>query len=259
MIKAITGGCGSIHPSTYRMSRPKGLPHFVLLVVHCHSTFHIGTEHFIVEPPQVIVLAPNTPNYYGNPDGCYMDDWLHFETDEPDLIARLMPISNHPFPIEDTNIFSFCIYHILWELSFGQPSLKDENIRALFTYLFNNLFTVHPAKSHSYVIPLENQLKQLHLEMENMLDQNYSIERCAKQLNISESYFQMIYKKQFGISFQRDLILMRVNRAKFTLTTSSLPLSQIAEICGYNNEVHFYRQFKQIMGVTPAQYRKHPF
>lgn len=174
MIKAITGGYINIHPSTFRMSRPKGLPHFILLVVRSHGSFDIGSEHFSVEPPQIIILAPHTPNYYGNPDGDYIDDWLH-------------------------------------------------------------------------------------LEISNSLEQKHSIARCAKQLNISESYFQLIYKRLFGVSFQQDLILMRVTRARFNLSTSNLSLSQIAEFCGYNNEVHFYRQFKKLTGVTPAQYRKHPF
>ena len=260
MIRAITGGCETAHPSSYRMSRPLGLPHFVLLVVRSHGNFTINNENFSVEPPQIIVFAPHTPNYYGNPNGDYIDDWLHFDTDEPELIARLMEISNHPFSVDDTNIFSFCIYHILWELSFGLPSFKEENMRALFTFLFNSLSTAHTSfKNRTYATPLENQLKQLHLEISNTLDQKHSIARCANQLNISESYFQLVYKKLFGNSFQQDLILMRIARARFTLSTSNLPLSQIAELCGYNNEVHFYRQFKKLMGVTPAHYRKHPF
>ena len=226
MIKAITGGYINIHPSTFRMSRPKGLPHFILLVVRSHGSF--------------------------DPDGDYIDDWLHFDTDEPKLIERLNAISNHPFSVEDTNIFSFCIHHILLELSFGQPDFKDENMRALFTFLLNSLSTAHATfQSHANITPLENQL--------NSLEQKHSIARCAKQLNISESYFQLIYKKLFGVSFQQDLILMRVTRARFNLSTSNLSLSQIAELCGYNNEVHFYRQFKKLTGVTPAYYRKHPF
>ena len=93
-----------------------------------------------------------------------MDECLHFDTDEPQLIERLNAISNHPFSVEDTDIFSFCIHHILLELSFGQPDLKDENMRALFTFLFNSLSTAHASfKSRTYTTPLENQLKQLHL------------------------------------------------------------------------------------------------
>lgn len=154
MIKAITGGYINIHPSTFRMSRPKGLPHFILLVVRSHGSFDIGSEHFSVEPPQIIILAPHTPNYYGNPDGDYIDDWLHFDTDEPKLIERLNAISNHPFSVEDTNIFSFCIHHILLELSFGQPDFKDENMRALFTFLLNSLST-----QHSKAMPISHLLK----------------------------------------------------------------------------------------------------
>lgn len=105
-----------------------------------------------------------------------MDEWLHFDTDEPQLIERLNAISNHPFSVEDTDIFSFCIHHILLELSFGQPDLKDENMRALFTFLFNSLSTAHASfKSRTYTTPLENQLKQLHLEISNSLDQKHSI------------------------------------------------------------------------------------
>ena len=156
MIKAITGGYINIHPSTFRMSRPKGLPHFILLVVRSHGSFDIGSEHFSVEPPQIIILAPHTPNYYGNPDGDYVDEWLHFDTDEPQLIERLNAISNHPFSVEDTDIFSFCIHHILLELSFGQPDLKDENMRALFTFYL----TVFPQHTHlSKTVHIQRRLK----------------------------------------------------------------------------------------------------
>ena len=70
-------------------------------------------------------------------------------------------------------------------------------MRALFTFLLNSLSTAHATfQSHANITPLENQLKQLHLEISNSLEQKHSIARCAKQLNISESYFQLIYKKE---------------------------------------------------------------
>lgn len=49
---------------------------------------------------------------------------------------------------------------------------------------------------------------------------------------------------------------MRIDYAKYILETSSLSIEQVAEISGYTNEVHFFRQFKQITGITPARYRK---
>ena len=75
MIKAITGGYINIHPSTFRMSRPKGLPHFILLVVRSHGSFDIGS-YFSVEPANNYLSTTHTPNYYGNPDGDYVNDWV---------------------------------------------------------------------------------------------------------------------------------------------------------------------------------------
>ena len=37
---------------------------------------------------------------------------------------------------------------------------------------------------------------------------------------------------------------------------SSLPVSQILLQCGYQTEIHFFRQFKAITGMTPGEYRR---
>jgi len=50
---------------------------------------------------------------------------------------------------------------------------------------------------------------------------------------------------------------MRIDYAKDLLETTDLPMEVIAENCGYNNDMHFYRQFKENTNMTPAHYRKH--
>ncbi|HJC22526.1 MAG TPA: AraC family transcriptional regulator [Candidatus Eisenbergiella merdavium] len=73
---------------------------------------------------------------------------------------------------------------------------------------------------------------------------------------MSVSHFQHLYSRFFGISFQNDLIRMRIDHAQTLLTTTFLSTEQIAEACGYSNSTHFFRQFKKITGVSPAKYRK---
>jgi len=48
-----------------------------------------------------------------------------------------------------------------------------------------------------------------------------------------------------------------VDYAKELITSTTLPLEQIAYACGYSNEIHFYRQFLRKTGMTPGEYRKH--
>lgn len=257
MIKAIKGGCETRHPNTYRMSRPKGLPNYVVLIVRTYGEFQIGTEFFSVTPPQAIIFAPDTDYSYGNPNGDYVDDWIHFEITDSLYIQHLISMSNKPFPIGNHKLFTFCIQQILWELSYGHADFASENMDSLFVLMFNHLIIAYKEKNSLKARnPFQNQLQLLRLDMENSINEPHCIKEYARKLNISSSYFQYLYKNFFGISFQQDLIRLRVERAKFIITTSNLPLEQVAEICGYTNEVHFYRQFKKLTGISPAKFRK---
>lgn len=257
MIRAIKGGCDTRHPRTFLLTRPNGLPNHVVLIIRSAGEFQIGSEHFTVTPPQAVILAPHTSYRYGNPDGIYMDDWLHFETTDEACTRRLNAMSNRPFPIGNHRLCTFCIQQILWEQSYGDPAAAQENTDALFVLLLNHLNeafrkqAVRQARN-----PFQERLQLLRLEMENTSQEPHTAAELAQRLNISESYFESLYKKLFGISFRQDVIRMRVERAKFLVTTTDLPLEQVAEICGYANEVHFYRQFKKLTGTSPGKFRR---
>ena len=71
MFQALKGGVKTRHMSSFRMSRPRGLPNFVLLFIRTHGEFTVDENSFTVEPPQALLLAPNTGYSYGNPFGDY--------------------------------------------------------------------------------------------------------------------------------------------------------------------------------------------
>lgn len=102
---------------------------------------------------------------------------------------------------------------------------------------------------------IELSLKKLHKELHHDpgLDWNQTV--MAEHMNISVSYLQKLYKKQFGISFMEDLVQSRLEKAVMLLTTTDLQIGEIAEQCGYHHATHFMRQFKAKMGVTPSEYR----
>ena len=53
-----------------------------------------------------------------------------------------------------------------------------------------------------------------------------------------------------------DVINGKIEKAKEILSETGCTVSQVAAMCGYDNEEHFMRQFKKIVGVTPTGYRK---
>lgn len=43
--------------------------------------------------------------------------------------------------------------------------------------------------------------------------------------------------------------------SKYYLKESDMSVRNIADYCGYENEIYFMRQFKKHIGVTPSEYR----
>ncbi len=257
MIQAITGGYETKHPSTYQMSRPNGLPHYVLLIIRTHGEYYLGESFFTANPGDALLIPPGLPYHYGNPQGKYVDDWIHFSIKECPLREELDRLCATPFPVGNIELYTFCIRQILWELSYGHPDYAKQNMDNLFQLLFNHLIAAYQSRNTpEAALPYYNELQLVRLEITNSFSEPHSIEEHARALKISSSYFQYLYKKVFGVSFRHDLILMRIDHAKYNLLTSDLPIDRIAEACGYASEVHFYRQFKKVTGTSPAKFRK---
>lgn len=80
-------------------------------------------------------------------------------------------------------------------------------------------------------------------------------EQEAKALCLSPGYFAAIYKSSFGVSFQSDCINARIMLAKYLLCTTVMSIFSVASSCGYADEKYFARQFRQLTGCSPVQYR----
>lgn len=47
----------------------------------------------------------------------------------------------------------------------------------------------------------------------------------------------------------------RLERASYLLTSTDLPVTQVAMDCGFNDLSYFIRSFKKYRGITPKKYR----
>lgn len=73
---------------------------------------------------------------------------------------------------------------------------------------------------------------------------------------LSPSHFSAIFKSAYGVSPQKLVITMRVEKAKGDLTMTSAPVKEIAAACGFDSIHHFTRTFTQYTGVPPARFRR---
>ena len=84
----------------------------------------------------------------------------------------------------------------------------------------------------------------------------WDIQQVADKMCISRSHLQRLYKQLFSISIKDDIISARIKRAMQLLSHTDMRVQEIALQCGYHNENHFMRQFKEKTGITASHYRK---
>ena len=133
-----------------------------------------------------------------------------------------------------------------------RDKIIDSDIRTLLMKLSNLLERAAlPGKTSRYF----QQFSELRNELYSSPQTHLPVEKIAARLNLSKSYFQHIYKELFGCSVVTDIINSRLEYAKYLLANSSLSVSAIAKMCGYENDTHFMRQFKRFEGVTPSRFR----
>ena len=78
----------------------------------------------------------------------------------------------------------------------------------------------------------------------------------AKQCRISEVYFRRIFTSCYNMTPKQFLIDIRINKAKQLLSEGALKINAVAVKCGFSNQYHFCRIFKERTGLTPTEYMK---
>ncbi|WP_052352921.1 helix-turn-helix transcriptional regulator [Neobacillus dielmonensis] len=97
--------------------------------------------------------------------------------------------------------------------------------------------------------------EQIKKHLENGFQENLKIEQLAEEYSISASYLRKLFLKYTGVGPKEYLINLRNEQACRYLTFTEFPIKEIAKLCGYYEEYHFSKMFKQLNGIAPSTYR----
>lgn len=102
----------------------------------------------------------------------------------------------------------------------------------------------------------ENGMKQIVDYIERNFKKGISLESVANHANISTYYLSKIFKKEMGINFVTYITNQKIELAKELLTTTDIPISNIAMDLAYNEPSYFSKVFKRSVGISPTEYRE---
>ena len=87
-------------------------------------------------------------------------------------------------------------------------------------------------------------------------DENLTLSSVAKFISITPQYLSNIFKETIGITFCTYLTAIRLQHAEKLLIETNESVTDICDMCGYENFSHFIRSFKKKYGISPSVYRK---
>ena len=82
-----------------------------------------------------------------------------------------------------------------------------------------------------------------------------SQEKLAKIANLSKSHFLHIFKKTTNTTPLHYQKMLRIEKACSLLKQTEMSITEVSYMCGYNDSNYFTRQFKNVMSISPKQYR----
>ena len=86
--------------------------------------------------------------------------------------------------------------------------------------------------------------------------ENLTVSELSGLSNYSEYYFMKLFRQYTGKTLVEYINDFRMEKAKYLLTHSDAPVTEIAMQVGFNSTSYFIKKFQQSNKVSPHKYRK---
>ena len=239
----------------FKLHRPNGRSDYLFVLFKSPSKVMVNGEYVKADKGSFMFFDKHKMQSYLADGTEFLHDYMHFdlEGDIEQLIFSTIPTDALIRTSEPSHI-SNILAHIK-SVFRGAPSKYSTqiltNLGMAFLYIIKNESERQISTNSRYF----EELNALRINIYKNPSDDWTVEKMSRELNLSRSYFQSLYKEIFETSCAEDVINARIANAKMLLSSTLHPIGQIAVECGYKNTEHFIRQFKERVGVPPQKFR----
>ena len=235
----------------------------LLYILEGGGTYIVGGHAYYVQPGSLVIC--NAGVFHGEPAGqsesmvsgcCVLDNVQLPGLARNTLIGR----EDHPvlyFSDEQEEIRT--LYRILLTL-FRKGDSYDAVCERLAQAVLE-LVLLRLQRRNQMNDQTNQKNNELIRDVSRYLDdhfmENPTLEELEQLFHISRFALSRVFKEETGLAPMKYVMMRRIGEAQSLLMNSDLPIGDIGERLGFNDNSHFSNTFKKYAGTTPAAYRKH--
>lgn len=205
---------------------------------------------------QAILIDCRLPHCYQAHNGMWEFVWIHLHGYGLEAYDCLLSDSaNHPINIEDPSLVLSKMPYFLQAQSYHREAVSNTSfaIHELLNLLCQQAFSSGNERPEA---PLTDHISLARDYLEKHFSEEITLDTLLAHIPVSKYHFIRSFKEKLGLTPYQYLTQIRIQHAKILLRQSDLPVSSIADQCGYTDTSNFIAHFKKLSGETPLQYRK---
>ena len=230
--------------------------HIISYVIKGGWKLRIGDEIINAKKDSVFIQPANVPRM--GLENCPPDTntvFIHFSAEEGDHYGAedkvregdYLTVPNFIDASENREIKALL-------MKIFEEKLKENEIKAT-AYL--NLLLAELAQNNHYDRSPYTCAINIKKLINDNISANISNADIAKSLGVSVRTAENAFKQNFGLTIHRYQLIRKIEQAKFWLEYfSDMKVLDISHNLGFFDEYHFSKQFKNIVGMSPTEYRK---
>lgn len=218
------------------------------------ASFTVNGETTILEPGVILHAGADAELYkevIGNSEWKFL--LLHYRVICDDKTKKYMETRHFTFNIgtKGRQELDLLLQKLLKIQTENNPLSRFKCKVILYTIMEKIMFYLRKTMVDSK----EELMGQIAEYIQENTEKNVSVSQLAEAADMDSKQFHYAFLKYNGMCPKKYIIHYKIKRAKELLEDGSYSISQVSDMVGYEDPLHFSRIFKKNTGVSPSLYQ----
>jgi len=129
-------------------------------------------------------------------------------------------------------------------------------IKAMLYDICGDIFAQIKFKSFEYKPDTQNPIDKILFYIDEHYTEPCPLKKVSEIMKYDYTYLSKQFKNKMGMTYSDYINNFRINMACYALSSKNHTVTEIAHMSGFGSLQTFNREFKQVLGMTPSEYRE---